>query len=231
MVRAHRVVGVGDVEQPGAGFGGAGQQCLGVFMGAAIAHLVEHAAIACDMEVEGRIGAVRGDDGIARRDQHPHQVAQQPVDALAHHHMRGRGAVMGGQRGAQVVVLGVAIHPHVACGGGHRLDGAGRGAEHAFIRAEPGGEAAGAGPLLRLGPDEGHGGGKRRDERGEAGRGGAGCGHGRHQKPKSRRRARGMAGGAAGGMAGGMAGGAPLAGAGGLCVPRTPCRIFETRQR
>ena len=121
----HRVVGIGDVDELRAGRGRQSHQRLGVVVIAFVRRLVQHPAIARDVEIERRVGAVGGDDRIPRFDQQTHQIAEQPVDPFAHGDM-GRGdAMMIGQRGAQIVVFRVAIHPHLLRRLTHGEDGGG----------------------------------------------------------------------------------------------------------
>ncbi len=123
------------------------------------------------MVVERRVGTVRGHDRIAGADQKPHEVSQKPVDAFADHDAPRINAVVGRQRGPQVMAFGVAVFPHLRRRPGHRRDGAGRGAEDAFVGPDPRGEGASARALLRLGAHEGHRGGQAFSQGSEAGAG------------------------------------------------------------
>src|SRR6185312_10194663 len=82
--------------------------------------------------------------------------------------------MMHGRRQLEVVIVGVAIHPHVAGDLLHARDDARRGAETAFVCAHPGTENPPARPLLCLWPDERNSRGKRADDGGE----GRAFGHG-----------------------------------------------------
>jgi hypothetical protein len=116
---------------------------------------VQDTAETRDMVVERGIGPVRGDHRIARLDQQAHEVAQEPVDPLAHDEVRGPDAQMRGKRGLQVMALRVAVFPQFGRGRGDRLDRARRGAEAVLVRPQPRGEGRAAGAFLRLGADEG----------------------------------------------------------------------------
>jgi len=113
-------------------------------------------AAARDVEVEGRIGAVRGDDGGTGLGRELHRQAQQPVDALADHDVVDADAVGARDRGAQLVAFRVGVHPVARGRRLHRGDGLGRGPEHALVGAEPRREGVAARALLRLGSDERH---------------------------------------------------------------------------
>src|SRR6185312_6429096 len=82
--------------------------------------------------------------------------------------------MMHGRRQLEVVIVGVAIHPHVAGDLLHARDDARRGAETTFVGAHPGTENPPARPLLRLWPDERDSRGKRADDGGK----GRAFGHG-----------------------------------------------------
>ena len=118
MPAAHRVVGVGEVDQRRAGAAGGEEQRLGVLGVVAVGDGDEAAAEAGDMVGEGRVGAGRGDDRRAGGDQQADEVAEQAVDALADDDVRGPDAVVGGERGLEVEHLGVAVLPGL--GGGAR---------------------------------------------------------------------------------------------------------------
>ena len=123
--RAHRIVGVGEVDQLGLRGFGLGQQCLGVFMVAPVRDLVQDAAKARYVEIEGGIGPIRCHHRITGADKQPHQIAQQSIDPFADHDMIGRDAMVRRQSVAQFMHLGVAIHPDVGGSGHHRGDGFG----------------------------------------------------------------------------------------------------------
>ena len=157
MPCAHRVVGIGQIDQLGIHFGGLGKQGLGVFVIALVGHLVQHAAKPCDVEIERRIGPVRSHHRIARFQQHPAQIAQHPVNPFAHHHIFRGDPVMRGQRVDQVKIGRVGIHPNAGIGIAHGLDCLGRRAKDVFIRADARGKRAAPGAFLHFGSDEGHG--------------------------------------------------------------------------
>ena len=160
--RAGRVVGVREVEERRARLARGEKQRLGVLGVVAIGDGDELAAEARDVEGEGRIGAGRGDDGRAGGDEQADEEAEQTVDTLADDDVLRADAVVGGERGLQVAHLGVAVHPGLGGGVGHRGDGARRRAEDALVGADAGDEGPARGALLRLGTDEGHGGGQAR---------------------------------------------------------------------
>ena len=167
MVAAHRIIGIGEVDQPGlSGFGG-GKQGFGVFMIAKIGHAGQRAAKAGDVKIEGWIGAGRGDDRDAGVQRQAGEIAEKAVDPLTDDNMGGGEAVMARDSGFEIVIFGIAVHPDIGRGAAHGGDGMGRGAEEAFIRAEAGGKGPGTGALLGLGADEGHGGRQGGGERGQ----------------------------------------------------------------
>ena len=181
---AHRVVGVGDVDELGAGLGSLFDERLGVLVVVAVGHGDDLSAEARDMVVEGRVGARGGDHCVAGADREPDEVAEQPVDAFADHDIGGRRAGGGGQRLAQVVARGIAVFPDLGRRFFHRRHRAGRGTEDAFIGAEPRAERPPPVALLRFRPDEGDGGGEAVDERGVAWSGGHGCEDGASPGPR-----------------------------------------------
>ena len=71
------------------------------------------------------------------------------------------------QRRPDLVVLGIAVLPHLRRRLPHGGDHLGRRAEHALIRPDAGAEQRAGAALQRLRPDEGHGGGERLDKRRE----------------------------------------------------------------
>jgi hypothetical protein len=166
--RAHRVVGIGKVDQLGACFPCAVEQRGDILVIVAIGHLVQCAAETGHVVVEGRICPLRGDDCIARRHEKPHEVAQQPVDTFAHQHVFGRRVHVRGKGKAQVMAARVAVFPDIGYGLAHGVDGRGRRAEKILVGAETGGERLPPGALLFFGADERHGCGKGLDEVGVA---------------------------------------------------------------
>ena len=167
---AHRVVGIGDIDQLGPGLARPGEERVRILGIVAVGHLVQHAAEARHVVVEGRIGAVGGHHRVARLDQQADQRAEQPVDAFADGDPVRLDPVMGGQRLAQVVAFGVGIAPDGVERLAHRLERLRRGAEDILVRADPGGEGLALGAFLRFGPDEGDGGGQALGERCVTGR-------------------------------------------------------------
>ena len=155
MPASHRVVGIGEIDQFCINRPRLGQKRVWIFMVARIGHLVQHAAKTRHMVVEGGIGPVRGHDRIAGADEQPHEIAQQPVDPLAHHDIGAGHPVMRSDRFAQIVKLGVAIHPRLTGGLFHRRNRARAGAKDAFIGPDPRHEGGTARAFLRLGPDKG----------------------------------------------------------------------------
>jgi hypothetical protein len=173
MPGAHRVVGVGEVDERRPRLARRRGEAVEIGGVVAVGHGPQHAAEARDVVVEGRVGAERGDDRGAGRHQQADEAAEQAVDALADHDVLRPDAVVRGDRRPQVVAFRVAVHPGVPGGRGDGGDGARRGAEHALVGAEPGAEGPPQGALLRLGADEGHGGGQARGEGRQAGHGGS----------------------------------------------------------
>ena len=163
---AHRVVRVGEEQQARLLLVRERQQGVGILAVVDVRRGDQPPAIAGDMEVEGGIGAERGRDRHARLDEQAHDVAEQSVDALAHHDVLRLHAVLRGQRVLEVVVLGIAVFPGIGRLLAHRLDGARRRAEHALVGADAGAEQAAALALLRFRPDEGHGRGQLLDDGG-----------------------------------------------------------------
>ncbi len=132
----------------------------------------QQAAVARDVEVEGRVGAERGHHRGAWLQREAADQAEKAVDAWTDGDMGGGHAVVGGEGLLQVVVLRVAVHPGIGGGRLHRGDGAGGGAEKAFVRPEPGTEGGAGAAFKGLGAGEG-------DGRGEpVGVGGQKAGHG-----------------------------------------------------
>ena len=129
-------------------------------MVALVGDFVQGAAKARDMEIEGRIGPVRGDNRIAGADNQAHKIAQQPVNPFAHNDIFSPYAMMGRQSLTQIVVFRVAVHPDVLRSRSHGGDGLWGGAEHVFIRAKPCRKAAAPSALLRFGANEGNRSGK-----------------------------------------------------------------------
>ena len=125
---AHRIVGIGEIDER-APFPGctAVEQVVEALPVVLVGHGDQPPARARDMEVEGRVGAERRHHRRARLDEHAHDQAEQPVDALADNHVFVADAEMRRQCRLQVEIVGVAIHPHV--GGRGRMaaitDGAG----------------------------------------------------------------------------------------------------------
>jgi hypothetical protein len=89
MPAAHRVVGIGEVDELRVHLRRLGDQRLRVLPVAGIGHLVQDAAEARHVVVERRIGPVRGDDRVALGHQKAHEVAQKAVDPLAHDDVLG----------------------------------------------------------------------------------------------------------------------------------------------
>ena len=94
----------------------------------------------------------------------------------------GPHAVVGGERGLEVVEFGVAVAPDAGSGLGHGGDGARRGAEDALVGADAGDEGAAQGALLGLRADEGDGGGEAGGEGGQAHGRAPGCEMAAHGK-------------------------------------------------
>ena len=125
------------------------------------------------MEVEGRVGTERGNDGHAGLDDKPHDKAEQVVDAFADDEVLGRETQMGRKRALQGMVFRIVVFPDLARLFGDGRKNRGRRAKTTFIGADPGAHRKAALPLDGFGADKWHGcrkgGGKRR----EAGK----CGH------------------------------------------------------
>ena len=153
---AHGIVGIADVEDAGVLAPRGIEQRAQILLVVAVGHAHEAAAAAGDMEVEGRVGAVRGDDRGARLDDELHGKPEQAVDALADDDVVEADAMKLRQRRAQFVALGIGVHPVAVGGRAHGSERLGRRAEQAFVGAEPRAKGATAGTLLRLRTDEGH---------------------------------------------------------------------------
>ena len=95
---------------------------------------------------------------------------EQAVDAFADDDVVEIDAVECGERSAQLVALGIGIHPVAVGGGAHGGERFGRGPEQAFVGAEPGAERAAARALLGLRADERHERGQAFDEAVKRGR-------------------------------------------------------------
>ena len=65
MPSAHRVVGIGEVDELGVHLRRFGEKRRRVFVIVAVGHFVQHAAKACDMVVEGRVGSFGGHHRVA----------------------------------------------------------------------------------------------------------------------------------------------------------------------
>ena len=162
---AHRIVGIRQEHEPRPIRAGEREQRVEVLAVVAVARRDEPAAVARDVEREGRIRAERGDDRHARLDVQASDDAEQCVDALTDDHVRRRHAVACRDRVLEVVVLGVAVLPAVARRLVHRRDGARRGAEGALVGTEPRAERTSSCALQRLRADERHAGGQLGDDR------------------------------------------------------------------
>ena len=162
---AHWIVGVGEEHQLRPLAPHRFEQRGRVLAVLDIGHRHQTAAISGNVEVEGRIGPERGDDGIARLGEQAHRVAEQRVDAFADHDVRGRQPQFLRQRRLQIVILGIAIHPAFGRRLSHGGDGFRRRAEDALVGAEPGPEHDATRALLRLRADERHRRGQRGDDR------------------------------------------------------------------
>ena len=75
--------------------------------------------------VEGRVGPCRGDHWLARADEKPHDKAEEPVDPLADHDMRGVHLEMPRQRLPKIMTFRIAIHPRTRSGRLHRRNSLG----------------------------------------------------------------------------------------------------------
>ena len=104
----------------------------------------------------------------ARLDDELHRKAEQPVDAFADDDVVEVDAVELRERRAQLVALGIGIHPVAVGGGAHGGQRFGRRPKQAFVGAEAGAERPAARALLRLGADERHERGQAFDQCGEA---------------------------------------------------------------
>ena len=135
-----RVVRVGEIDERRPGLARGEEQRLGVLGVVAIGDGNQPPPETRDVEGEGRVGAGRGHDRRAGRDEEPDEQAEQAVDPLAHHDVLRPDAVVGGQRGLEVVDFGIAVHPGLGGGVRHRGDGARRGAEDALVGADAGNE-------------------------------------------------------------------------------------------
>ncbi len=166
--RPHGIVGIADVEDARVLALRGIEQRAEVLLVVAVGHAHEAAAAAGDVKVEGRIGAVRGDDRGARLDDELHGEPEQPVDALADDDVVEADAVELRQRRAQFVALGIGVHPVAVGGRAHGGECLRRRTEQALVGAEPGTKGAPAGTLLRLRTDEGHEGRQAIDKSGEA---------------------------------------------------------------
>jgi len=157
MPTAHRVVGIGEIDEFRANLSGFGKKRRGILVIIAVGHFVERPAVTRHMVVECRIGPARGHHRIAIGYKQSHEIAQEPVDPLARNDVAWGQAVSCGKRLAQVMVLWVAVFPDVSRSLGHGRDGLGRGTKDAFIGAEARFEWGLAGAFLRFGAHKGHG--------------------------------------------------------------------------
>ena len=123
---AHRVVGVGEIDQRRVLALHRRKQSVEAFAVVFVWHGDQPPAETCDVEVEGRVGPERGDDSHARRDHHAHDEVEQPVYAFADDDIVVGDAEMGSDRGLEVEIVGVAIHPHVWRRRPHGRDDRGR---------------------------------------------------------------------------------------------------------
>ena len=120
-----------------------------------IGHFVKLPTKARHVIVKCRIGPVRGHDPVAVCHHEAHKIAQQPVDAFANDDVLGRDAMMRCKGRAQIMALGIAIHP--LFGFCHRIDRAGGGAKDVLVRPQPRAKGAAHGAFLRFGTDKRHG--------------------------------------------------------------------------
>ena len=153
----HRVVRVGEVEERRARLARGEKQRLGVLGVVAVGHGEKRPPEPRHVVVEGRVGPGRGHDRRPRRHEEPHQVAEQPVDPLAHGHVLRPHPVLRRQRRLELVELRIGVLPDLPRRRRHRGDRPRRRPEDALVRPDPRREPPAHGALLRLRPDEGHG--------------------------------------------------------------------------
>ena len=109
-----------------------------------------------NVKTEGRVGAIGHDHGRSGIDGHLDRETQQSVDAFADDDVVCLHAMVAGDGVAQIVALGIRVHPRRGCGLLHGADGFGAWAKQALVGAEAGDKRTSARPLLRLGADERH---------------------------------------------------------------------------
>ena len=165
---AHRVVGVGEVDEFRTDLFRPSKERGRVFVIVLVGNLVELPAEPRDVVVEGGIGSVGGDDGIAGFDQQADKIPQKAVNPFAHNDIFRGYTVVCGQRVAQIVAGGVAVFPDVVDCLLHRRDGLGRRPEDVLVGAETGGEGRASFALADLGADKGDRGGQGADDIGIA---------------------------------------------------------------
>ena len=164
------IVRVGKVEQLCPFLAGSLGQSLGVVMEIlAVGHLDKPSAVPGHVIIEGWIGAERGHHGVAGIDEGADQQAQNSIYSLSNHDIGALAARLGGQRLAQIVVLGVAVPVGALCFGlQHRLR-LGGDTKGAFVRTQAQAVGVAALALQRFRPDEGCAGGQALQYRGVAG--------------------------------------------------------------
>ncbi|MNY16071.1 hypothetical protein D3C86_1493180 [compost metagenome] len=113
------------------------------------------------MVIESGIAAKRGDDGRARLNDQPGDLAQQAINPAADGNIAACNAVVNGKRFLQFEIFRIAIHPGFRCRIAHGQQHGRGGAEAAFVCADSRLHLQTAVPLDGLGADEGNGGGKR----------------------------------------------------------------------
>ena len=158
MPGAHRVVGIGEIDQRCIFASHGVEQRIQVLVVIAERHGDKLAAKACDMEIEGWIGTERGDDRGSWLDDQPDNESQKPVYAFADHHPFRRQAEMRAQRHAQIMVLWIGVAPAERGFARDCLNHRRGRTKTVFIGAKPRLKLRTTRPLLGFRPDERHGG-------------------------------------------------------------------------
>ncbi len=125
VIRAGRVVWIGEVDQRGSYAMGGGREAIKIVAVVAVRYALQRPAEPHDVVVEGGVCAQGCHGGLSRFQKRTYRQAQQVVDAAGYHDVLGRNAVVAGERRAQLEILGIGIMGNLVGGGAHRLDGTG----------------------------------------------------------------------------------------------------------
>ena len=167
MPGAHRIVGVGEIDERRIERAHCIEQGFEIDPVVAVGHRFQHPAEARDVVVERRVCTKRRDHRHPRLDDHPHHVAEHLVDAGPEEHLVDGDTVERRNRAAQVVCLGVVVPGDVRDRLAHGLGRVRRDPERALVRADADPERLATTALQRLGTDKRNRGRQAVDQTGE----------------------------------------------------------------